>query len=120
MDVAPAGTEAAVVMGAVVQGGCVQQYAAVVAWVWQRAACVGRAAGSGGRGTIAMDGRQPACMRQLQRMWCACKSMQRSGMCVATCSGSSVCVAAGESSQQHNCNETVLAAGRGGGAKSSS
>jgi hypothetical protein len=29
-------------------------------------------------------------------------------------------VAADESSQQHICNETVMAAGRGGGAKSSS
>ncbi len=50
MDMAPAAAEVAVVMGAVVQGGCVQQYAAVAAWVWQRAACVGGAAGGGGRG----------------------------------------------------------------------
>jgi hypothetical protein len=50
MDVAPAAVEVAVVMGAVVQGGCVQQYAAAAAWVWQRAACVGGAAGGGGRG----------------------------------------------------------------------
>jgi hypothetical protein len=71
-------------------------------------------------GTIAMDGRQPACVRQLQRMWHACNSMQRSGVCTARCSGNGVCVAAGESSQQHDCNETVMAAGRGGGVKSSS
>jgi hypothetical protein len=50
MDVAPAVAEVAVVTGAVVQGACVQQYAAAAAWVRQRAACIGRAAGSGGRG----------------------------------------------------------------------
>ncbi len=50
MDVAPAAAEAAVVMGAVVQGACVQQYAAAVAWVRQQAACIGGAAGGGGRG----------------------------------------------------------------------
>ncbi len=50
MDVAPAAAEVAVVTGAVVQGTCVQQYAAAVAWVHQQAACVGGAAGGGGRG----------------------------------------------------------------------
>ncbi len=45
MDVAPAAVEEAVVTGAVVQGVCMQQYAAAAAWVWQRAACVGGAAG---------------------------------------------------------------------------
>jgi hypothetical protein len=50
MDVAPAAAEVAVVMGAVVQGGCVQQYAAAAAWVWQRAPCIGGAAGGGRRG----------------------------------------------------------------------
>jgi hypothetical protein len=50
MDVAPAAAEVAVVTGAVVQGACVQQYAAAVAWVRQQAACVGGAAGGGGRG----------------------------------------------------------------------
>ncbi len=50
MDVAPAAVEVAVVMGAVVQGACVQQYAAAAAWVWQRVACIGGAAGSSGRG----------------------------------------------------------------------
>ncbi len=50
MDVAPAAAEVAVVMGAVVQGGCVQQYAAEAAWVRQQAACVGGAAGGGGWG----------------------------------------------------------------------
>ncbi len=35
MDMAPAAAEVPVVTGAVVQGGCVQQYAAAAAWVWQ-------------------------------------------------------------------------------------
>jgi hypothetical protein len=122
MDVAPAAVEVAVVTGAVVQGGC-----ACSSMQQQRRGC-----GSKQRalvepqavvdkGTIAMDdGRQPACVRQLQQMWHACNSMQRSGVCAATCSYSGMCVAAGESSQQHDCNETVMAAGRGGGTKSSS
>ncbi len=50
MDVALAAVEVAVVMGAVVQGAWVQQYAAAAAWVRQQAACVGGAAGGGGRG----------------------------------------------------------------------
>ncbi len=50
MDVAPAAAEVAVVTGAVVQGACMQQYAAVAAWVRQQAACVGGAAGGGGWG----------------------------------------------------------------------
>ncbi len=41
-----------------------QQYAAAAAWVRQGAACVGGAAGVVDGGTIAMDGRQPACVRQ--------------------------------------------------------
>ena len=47
MDVAPAAVEVAVVTGAVVQGGCMQQYAAAGVWVWQQAVCVGGAAGGG-------------------------------------------------------------------------
>ncbi len=50
MDVAPAVAKVAVVTGAVVQGACMQQYAAAAAWVRQQAACVGGAAGGGGRG----------------------------------------------------------------------
>jgi hypothetical protein len=59
MDVAPAAVEAAVVMGAVVEVACVQQYAAVAVWVQQQAACVCAAAGGGGRGSDC-DGRQAA------------------------------------------------------------
>jgi hypothetical protein len=47
MDVALAVAEVTVVMGAVVQGVCMQQYAAAAAWVRQQAACVGGAAGGG-------------------------------------------------------------------------
>ncbi len=50
MDVAPAAAEVAVVTGAVVQGACMQQYAAAAAWVRQQAVCIGGAAGSGGQG----------------------------------------------------------------------
>jgi hypothetical protein len=62
MDVAPAVAEVAVVMGAVVQGGCVQQYAAAAAWVWHQAACIGGAAGGGGWGHDC-NGWQAASMR---------------------------------------------------------
>ncbi len=98
MDVAPAAAEVAVVTGAVVQGACMQQYAAAAAWVRQQAACVPQAAADGG--TIAMDGRQPACVRQRaadvacvqQRAaeWRVCDSMQWQQ--------------ADGSSQQHDCN----------------
>ncbi len=47
MDMAPAVAEVVVVTGAVVQGACVQQYAAAAAWVRQQAVCIGGAAGSG-------------------------------------------------------------------------
>ncbi len=47
---APAAAEVAVVMGAVVQGACMQQYAAAAVWVRQQAACIGGAAGSSGWG----------------------------------------------------------------------
>ncbi len=50
MDMAPAAAEVAVVTGAVVQGVCMQQYAAAMAWVQQQAACVSGATGGGGRG----------------------------------------------------------------------
>ena len=75
MDVAPAAAEVAVVTGAVVQGACMQQYAAVAAWVWQQAACVGGATGSGGRGHN-------------------CNGWQAASMHAA----------AGESGRQHDCN----------------
>jgi hypothetical protein len=99
MGVAPAAAEVAVVMGAVVQGACVQQYAAAAAWVSKKRAMVEPQAAVDG-GTIAMDGRQPACVQQraadvacmqqhaVERH--VCDSMQRQR--------------AGGSSQQHDCN----------------
>jgi hypothetical protein len=62
MGVAPAAAEVAVVTGAVVQGVCVQQYAAAAAWVRQQASCIGGAAGGGGRGHDC-NGWQAASMR---------------------------------------------------------
>ena len=50
MDVASAAAEVALVTGAVVQGACMEQYAAAVAWVQQQAVCVCEAAGGGGWG----------------------------------------------------------------------
>jgi hypothetical protein len=85
MDVAPAVAEVAVVTGALVQGVCVQQYAAVAAWVRQQAACIGRAAG-GGRQGHDCNGWQAASVRAAVGSGC--------GMCATACSGA-VCV------QQH-------------------
>ncbi len=95
MDMAPAAVEAAVEAGAVVEAACVQQYAAVAAWVRQRSACVCAAAGVGGRGNDC-DGRQAASVRAAVGSEC--------GMRVTACSGNSVCAAAGRSSRQHDCN----------------
>ncbi len=78
MDVAPAAAEVAVVTGAVVQGVCVQQYAAAVAWVRQQAACVGGAAGGGGRGHN-RNGWQAASVRAAAGSGC--------GMRATACSG---------------------------------
>ncbi len=64
MDVAPAVAEAAVKAGAVVEAACVQQYAAMAAWVLQQAACVCAAAGGNGQGNDCKDSRQPACVQQ--------------------------------------------------------
>jgi hypothetical protein len=82
MAVAPAAAEVAVVMGAVVQGACVQQYAAAAAWVHQQAVCVGGAAGGGGRGHNC-NGWQAASMHAAAGSRC--------GVCATACSGG-VCV----------------------------
>ncbi len=74
---APAAAEVAVVMGAVVQGACVQQYAAAAAWVRQRAACVGGAAGGGKRGHNC-NGWQAASVRAAAGSGC--------GVCATACS----------------------------------
>ena len=81
MDVAPAVAEAAVKAGAVVEAGCVQQYAAAVAWVLQQAACVCVAAGGGGQGNDRKDSRQPVCMRQ----WSANEACMRQRAVASVC-----------------------------------
>ena len=95
MDMAPAAAEAAVEGGAVVEAACVQQYAAAAAWVWQRAACISAAAGSGGWGNDC-NGRHAA------SVWAAAGS--RCGVHATACSGSSMCAAVGGSGRQHDCN----------------
>ncbi len=95
MDVAPAAVEAAVEAGAVVEAACVQQYAAAVAWVRQRAACMCAAAGGSGRGNDC-DQRHAASVRAAVGSGCSVNA--------TVCSGSSVCAAAGGSVQQHDCN----------------
>ncbi len=90
MDMAPAAVEVAVVMVAVVEAACVQQYAAAAAWVRQQAVCVGGAAGDGGRGHN-RNGWQAASMHAAAGSgW---------GLCATACSGNGVCVAEGGSCQ---------------------
>jgi hypothetical protein len=82
MDVAPAAAEVAVVTRAVVQGACVQQYAAAVAWVGQRTVCIGGVAG-GGRQGHNPNGWQAASVRAAAGSGC--------GVCATACSRG-VCV----------------------------
>jgi hypothetical protein len=117
MDMAPTAVEVAVMMVAVVQGVCVQQYAAVAAWVRQGAKCVGGAAGGSGRGHNC-NGWQAASVRAAAGSRC--------GMHATACSGAA-CVqqhaAAASGWEQPAAGlqwKTVMAAGRGGGTKSSS
>ncbi len=117
MDVAPAAAEVAVATGAVVQGACMQQYAAAAAWVQQRAACVGGAAGGSGRGHDQNEW-QAASMRAAAGSGC--------GVCATACSGA-VCVrqravvaSRWEQPAARLQWKTVMAAGGAGGAKSSS
>ncbi len=96
MDVAPAAAEVAVVTGAVVQGACVQQYAAAAAWC----ALVEPQAAAADRGTIAMDGRQPVCVRQRAA---DVTYVQQRAVEQHVCD-SVQWQQADVSSQQHNCN----------------
>ena len=99
MDVAPAAAEVAVVTGAVVQGVCMQQYAAAAALVIKQRALVELQAAAD-RGSIAMDGRQPACVRQ----WAAdVACMQQRAVERHVCDSVRQQRADG-SSQQHDCN----------------
>ncbi len=117
MDVAPAAAEVAVVTGAVVQGACMQQYAAAAAWVRQQAACVGGATGSGGRGHNC-NGWQTASVRVAAGSGCGVHATACIGaVCVQQCAA-----AASRWEQPAALLQwkTVMAAGGGGGAKSSS
>jgi hypothetical protein len=116
MDMAPAAAEVAVVTGAVVQGGCMQQYAAVMVWVRQQAACVGEATGGGGRGHDC-SGWQAASVRAAAGSGC--------GVHATACSRAA-CVqqraAAASRWEQPAARlqwKTVMAADGGGGANSS-
>ncbi len=116
MDVVPAAAEVAVVTGAVVQGACVQQYAAAAAWVWQKAACVGEAAGGGGRGHN-RNGWQAASMRAAAGSRCG---VHATACSKATCVQQHAAAASGWEQPAARLQwKTVMAAGRGGGAKSS-
>jgi hypothetical protein len=117
MDVAPAAAEVAVVMGAVVQGACVQQYAAAAAWVGQQAACVGGAAGGGGRGHDC-NGWQAASVHAAVGRGCGMRATACSG---AACVQQHAVAASGWEQPAARLQwKTVMAAGRGDGAKSSS
>jgi hypothetical protein len=116
MDVAPAAAEVAVVTGAVVQGVCVQQYAAAAAWVRKRAACIGGAAGGGGRGHNRNEW-QAASVRAAVGSGCGLRATVCSG---AACVRQRAAAARGWEQPAARLQwKTVMAAGGGGGAKSS-
>jgi hypothetical protein len=114
--VAPAVAEVVVVTGAVVQGACVQQYAAVMVWVRQRAACVGGAAGGGGQGHDC-NGWQAASVRAAVGSRCGVRAIACSG---AACVQQHAAAASGWEQPAARLQwKIVMAAGGGGGAKSS-
>ncbi len=116
MDVAPAAAEVAVVTGAVVQGACVQQYAAAAAWVWQQAACIGGAAGGSGWGHD-RNGWQAASVRAAAGSGCG---MRATACSRATCVLQRAAAASGREQPPARLQwKTVMAASGGGGAKSS-
>jgi hypothetical protein len=116
MDMPPAAAEVAVVTGAVVQGACVQQYAAATAWVRQQAACVGGAAGGGGWGHDC-NGWQAASVCAAMGSGCGVHATACSG---AACVRQRAVAASGWEQLAAQLQwKTVMAAGRGGGAKSS-
>ncbi len=116
MDVATAAAEVAVVMGAVVQGACVQQYAAAAAWVWQQAACVGGAACGSGQGHDC-NGWQAASVHVAAGSGYGVHATACSG---ATCVRQRAAAASGWEQPAAQLQwKTVMAAGSGGGTKSS-
>jgi hypothetical protein len=92
MDVAPAATEVALVTGAVVQGACMQQYAAAAAWVRQQAACVCGAADGSGLGHNC-NGWQAANVHAAVGNRCGVHATACSGAaCVQQCAAAAACV----------------------------
>jgi hypothetical protein len=116
MDMAPAAVEVAVMTGAVVQRACVQQYAAAAVWVRQRAACVGGAAGGGGRGNN-RNGWQAASVHVAAGSGCG---MRATACSRAACVRQRAAAVSGWEQPAARLQwKTVMAAGGGGGAKSS-
>ncbi len=116
MDVAPATAEVAMMTGAVVQGACMQQYAAAVVWVRQQAACVGGAAGSGGRGHNC-NGWQTASVCAAAGSGCGMRATACSG---AACVRQRASAASGREQPAARLQwKTVMAASGGNSAKSS-
>ncbi len=113
---APAAAVVAVVTRAVVQGACVQQYAAAAAWVQQQAACIGGAAGGGGQGRDC-NGWQAASVRAAAGSGCGLRATACSK---AACVQQHAAAASGWEQPAAGLQwKTVMAAGKGGGAKSS-
>jgi hypothetical protein len=70
----------------------VQQYTAAAAWVWQRAACIGGAAGGGRRGHD-RNGWQAASVRAAVGSGCGVRATVCSGAaCVRQCAVAAACV----------------------------
>jgi hypothetical protein len=114
--VAAAAAEVAVVMGAVVQGVCMQQYAAGAAWVRQPAACIGGATGGGRRGHDC-NGWQAASVHAAAGSGCG---MRATACSRAACVEQRAAAASGWEQPAAQLQwKTVMAAGGGGGAKSS-
>jgi hypothetical protein len=91
-SVAPAAAEVALVMGAVVQEVCVQQYAAAAAWVQQQAACVCGATGGGELG-LDHNGWQAASVRAAAGSGCGVRATACSGaVCVQQRAAAAACV----------------------------
>jgi hypothetical protein len=110
MDVAPAAAEVAVATGTVVQGVCVQQYAATAVWVWQQV-------GGGGQGQDC-NGWQAASVRAAAGSGCGVHATACSRM---ACVQQHAAAASGWEQRAARLQwKTVMAVGRGGSAKSSS
>ncbi len=116
MDVAPAAAEVAVVIGAVVQGACMLQYAAAAVWVRQQAACVGGAAGGNGRGPDC-NGWQAASVHAAAGSGCGVHATVCSGV---ACVRQRAAAASGWEQPAARLQWKTVMAARGGGGKKSS